>query len=194
MTPRTPSPLIVREQPPSPPPLQPTKVITKTLPPPPAPPRRVIYKRVPPLPAKPRPLIIEKWLPYKDPPERKVLYERAAQKQQATNQPRRNLILQYQPANVKIEQEIQNVGCFRVDPDVYRAQFGSTLRRTESIRQVLESIGCNPDLITSTRCQNATIRSRPNTTCFTDQQLSELITSSQSTANLKYQSTIPSHS
>ncbi|UJR15481.1 hypothetical protein I4U23_002424 [Adineta vaga] len=197
-TPRTPSPLIVREQPPTPPHIHPPQIITKTLPPQPAPPRRVIIRRLPPLPAKPRPLIIEKWLPYKQPPERPVIYERAEQTEQI-QAPQRNVILQYEPARVRIEQEIQNVGCFRVDPEMYRAQFGSTLRRTHSIRRVLEDIGCNPDIVatkTYQPCEPITqtnnIVMNDNTlqqsrTCLTDQQLSELMDSPSSNTYRQYE-------
>jgi hypothetical protein len=188
--PRTPSPLIVREQPPTPPEYQPAKVITKTLPPPPAAPRRVIIKRIPPLPAKPRPVIIEKWLPYKTTTERPILYQRA-EKTQQIRPIQRNLILQYDPPRVQIKQELQNFGCFRVDPKLYQAQHGSALRRTESIRRVLEKIGCNADLITSTgynTCYSSSSNQtnnlphydypRPSKTCFTDEQLDALIGSS----------------
>ncbi|CAF1386344.1 unnamed protein product [Rotaria sordida] len=203
--PRTPSPLIVREQPPTPPQHQPAKIITKTLPRPPTPPRRVIIKRIPPLPAKPRPVIIEKWLPYKTPPERAVIYERAQQSEQIRQIPR-NVILQYDQAKVRIEQEIQNVGCFRVDPEIYRAQFGTSLRRTDSIRKVLQDIGCNPDLITSTKYKAYCSSNRDNyllpsssspydyqkrTTCFSDEQFSELI---GSTTNINHHYDIPSTS
>ncbi len=147
----------------------------------------MIIKRVPPLPAKPRSVIIEKWLPYKTLPERPILYERAEQ-QQPTRSTQRNVILQYEPAHVRVEQEIQNVGCFRVDPEIYRAQFGSQLRRTDSIRRVLQDIGCNPDVIETTgynagdssanHTNNSSHYDYPKETtrtCFTDEQLSELI-------------------
>lgn len=114
---------------------------------------------MPALPAKPRPVIIEKWLPYKTPPERPVIYERAEQTRDTTNSSQRNVILQYEPARVRVEQEIQNVGCYRVDPELYRSQFSSELRRTGSIRKVLQDIGCNPDVINSTgynTCYSAT--------------------------------------
>lgn len=195
-TPQTPSPLIVREQPPSPPEHLPRKIITKTLPAPPSTPRRVIVKRHPPLPAKPRPVIIEKWLPYKSPGERPILYERAKTTEQTRTQ-QRNLILQYEPARVQIKQKVQNFGCFRVDPELYRAQHGTSLRRTDSIRRVLKKIGCDPDLITSTgyqtcysTTQNMQTTSssssshydhpRHSTTCFTDDQLDTLIGTSVS--------------
>lgn len=163
MIPRTPSPIIVREEPPIPPQYQPTKIITKTLPPPSTPSRQVIIKRMPALPAKPRPVIIEKWLPYKTAPERPVIYERAEQSNN-THSSKRNVILQYEPARVRIEQEIQNAGCYRVDPEVYRTQFGSQLRRTDSIRKVLQDIGCNPDIINTSTGYN---------TCYSSRQVSQ---------------------
>jgi len=147
---------------------------------------------MPALPPKPRPVIIEKWLPYKTPPERPILYERAEQFE-SNRSTQRNVILQYEPANVRVEQEIQNVGCYRVDPELYRAQFGSQLRRTDSIRQVLQDIGCNPDIITSTyhssiSNNNSSHYDYPKqttttTTCFTDEQLNELIGSSSVSNN-----------
>ncbi len=167
----------------------------------------MIIKRIPPLPAKPRPVIIEKWLPYKTPAERPILYERAGQSEH-THSTQRNVILQYEPAHVRIEQEIQNAGYFRVDPEVYRAQFGSELRRTDSIRRVLQDIGCNPDLIASTgyntsqSSSNSTNNNSPyydyprqtTTTCFTDEQLSELIDTPSQTKNQVYYKTIVSNS
>ena len=162
-------------------------MITKTLPPPPVPPRRVIIKRKPPLPAKPRPVIIEKWLPYKTAPERPILYQRAENTEHKRPVPR-NVILQYEPARVKIKQEVQNFGCFRVDPTTYRAQYGPLLRRTDEIQKVLQNIGCNTDLITSTgysSCYSSSLNQNNNfshydyprhsTTCFTDEQLDALI-------------------
>ena len=160
----------------------------------------MIIKRIPPLPAKPRPVIIEKWLPYKPPAERPILYERADPVE--VNRPtQRNLILQYEPARVRVEQEIQNVGYYRVDPELYRAQFGSQLRRTDSIRRVLQDIGCNPDVINSTG-YTSTNQSvyydcpKQTTTCFTDEQLSELIHTPASAPEQKnhvYYSTILSN-
>ncbi|CAF0801404.1 unnamed protein product [Didymodactylos carnosus] len=150
---RTPSPIIIREEPPIPPEYQPPKIITKTLPPPPAPPRRVIVKRIPPLPEKPRPIVIEKWLPYKQPQRPAILYEKAPQIQPV---PTRNIIVQYEPARVKVMREVQNVGLYRVDPATYRAQYGTQLRRTESIRQVLQNIGCGTDLINNVTVRNNT--------------------------------------
>ncbi|CAF0829720.1 unnamed protein product [Rotaria sordida] len=204
--PRTPSPLIVREQPPTPPEYQPAEIITKTLSSSPTIPRRVIIKRLPPLPAKPRPVIIEKWLPYKTTKERRVLFQRTEQIRPI----QRNLILQYESPRIKIQQEIQNFGCFRVDPKIYQEQHGSSLRRTESIRKVLENIGCNVDLLTSTgynTCYSSTINQINNlshydyprqtttttTTHFTNEQLDSLIGSSipTTTTNTEHHYDVP---
>ncbi|CAM4940937.1 unnamed protein product [Rotaria socialis] len=148
--PRTPSPIVVRERPPTPPEYQPTEIITKKLLRGPTPLRRVILRHASPLPAKPRPVIIEKWLPYKEAKERRVLYQRMQQTRPAQH----NLIFRCEPPQVKIKQKIEHIGCFRVDPKVYTAQYGSTLRRTDSIRRVLENIGCNANLLTSNGYQN----------------------------------------
>jgi hypothetical protein len=163
---------------------------------------------MPPLPAKPRPVIIEKWLPYKTPAQRPIVYERAEQSEQ-TRSTQHNVILQYQPARVRIEQEIQNAGYFRVDPETYRAQFGSQLRRTDSIRRVLQDIGCNPDLIntpghSASHSSSSSIQPtnstspyydypRQTTTCFTDEQLSELINTPSQTKNQVYYRTTVSN-
>ena len=114
-------------------------------------------------------------MPYKTPAERPILYERAEQVEQSQPSPR-NVILQYEPARVRIEQEIQNAGYFRVDPEIYRAQFGSELRRTDSIRRLLKDIGCNPNILTTTGYNTS---SEQRTTCFTDEQLSQLIATPQ---------------
>ncbi|CAF1677242.1 unnamed protein product [Adineta ricciae] len=187
LPPRTPSPIIVREEPPTPPVYQPPKVITKKLPPLPTPPRRVVIKRKPPLPAKPRPVIIEKWLPYKATPQRPILYQRAEDVDR-NRCPQRNVIVQYDPPRVHVKQKVQTFGCFRVDPEAYRAQHGPSLQSTNSIRKVLEKIGCNTDLITSTgystnystaynQNENCSHYDYPrqSTTCFTDEQLDALI-------------------
>jgi hypothetical protein len=157
---------------------------------------------MPPLPAKPRPVIIEKWLPYKKTTERPVLYQRTEKTQQ--NQPiQRNLILQYEPPRVQIKQELQNFGCFRVDPEIYRARYGSSLRRTESIRKVLQDMGFDTDLIISTgynTCYSSSLN-RTNhsshydyprqTTCFTDEQLDSLIGSSVPTTKTESHYDVP---
>ncbi|CAF3191264.1 unnamed protein product [Rotaria sp. Silwood2] len=191
--PRTPSLLIVRKQPSTSPKYQPSEMITKTLPSPPTVPRRVIIKHIPPLPVKPRPVIIEKCSSSKPTKEHRVLHQHTEQSRPI----QRNLILRYEPPRVKIKQEIQNFGWFRVDPKLYQAQHGSTLRRTESIRQVLENIGCNADLITSTgynTCYSSTTNQTNNssqydyprqTTRFTNKQLNTFIGSSIPTTTTK---------
>ena len=73
VVPRTPEPLVLREEPPPAPPRLGQKVITisgKRLPPPP---RKVVIERLPQLPAKPPNVLIERWLPYKQ-AKRRVIY------------------------------------------------------------------------------------------------------------------------
>ncbi|CAF4922979.1 unnamed protein product, partial [Rotaria sp. Silwood2] len=82
-----------------------------------------------------------------------------------------------------------------VDPKIYRAQFATSLRRTDSIRKVLQDIGCNPDILTSTGNRTYYSSNQDNyslstshydypkrtKTCFTDEELSALIDSRKNT-------------
>lgn len=94
---------------------------------------------------KPRPIIMEKRLPYKITNDRRVLYQRI----EPTRPVQRNLIVQYRSPQIKIKQEIENIGCYCVDPKLYEVEYGSTLRRTDSIRKILENIGFNANSIIS---------------------------------------------
>ena len=68
---------VLRERPPPIPPSAPEQVVEKLLPAPPPAPRRVVIERYGSNPPKPADVVIERWLPYKDPPQRRVLLERA---------------------------------------------------------------------------------------------------------------------
>lgn len=168
---RTPSPIIVREKPPIPPSYESSKAIKKPILPGSNSLRHVVIKRAPPLPTKPRPIIIEKWLPYKAKKERPVLYQRTTNTEIIHPNVHRNVILEYKPADIKVKQEFQNFGCFYVDPKVYQAKYGSSLRRSESIRKVLESVGCNPDLLSPIDYESNRCSTFKNTKAQTSQSI-----------------------
>ncbi|KAL7669038.1 hypothetical protein ACOME3_009709 [Neoechinorhynchus agilis] len=128
--PATPPPMIIREKPPQTPQNCAPKVITRNLPPPPPPPRRVIIERLPPLPPKPRSIIVERWLPYKQ-QKRRVIYQRAPQIQHPEQQ--KNLIIQWEGAQVKILKEFRNLGIAKVDPNIYVQKFGPSLCHTSAL-------------------------------------------------------------
>ncbi|KAI0986653.1 hypothetical protein GJ496_011894 [Pomphorhynchus laevis] len=141
--PSTPPPLVIRERPPqAPQPLGP-KVITRNLPPPPPPPRRVIIERLPPLPPKPRSIIVERWLPYKQ-VKRRVVYQRAPQVE--TPQSQKNLIIQWEGAQVKVQKEFRNLGISRADPNMYIQQYGPQLKPSSALPDFARSVGLPPNV------------------------------------------------
>ncbi|CAF1457366.1 unnamed protein product [Adineta ricciae] len=111
--PCTPPALIIRECPPPMLEMQEPTIIEREIPPPPLPPRQVIVERLPTPPAKPRPIIFEKWLPYEEPEDRPCIVEKAA-----TNDtpPPKNVIIQYEALEPKIQLQCVNEGISYVDP------------------------------------------------------------------------------
>ncbi|CAF3992369.1 unnamed protein product [Rotaria sordida] len=111
--PSTPPPLIIRECPPPMPALQEPTIIEREVPPPPPPPRQVIVERLPTPPPKPRSIIFEKWLPYEEPEDRPCIVEKVT-----TNEipPPKNLIIQYEALEPRIQSQCINEGISCVDP------------------------------------------------------------------------------
>lgn len=112
--PSTPPPLIIRECPPSAPDCHQPTIIDREVPGPPAPPRQVIFERMPTPPPKPRPIIFEKWLPYKEPLDRPCIVEKA--KQNSIDPPPKNVIIQYEGLEPKIQSQCIDEGISYADP------------------------------------------------------------------------------
>ena len=91
---------------------QPT-IIDREVPAPPPPPRQVIVERFPTPPPKPRPIIFEKWLPYEEPADRPCIVEKATVPEMP---PPKNLIIQYEALEPKIQSQCINEGISFVDP------------------------------------------------------------------------------
>ncbi|CAF3337246.1 unnamed protein product [Rotaria sp. Silwood1] len=111
--PSTPPPLIIRECPPPMPDIQEPTIIEREVPPPPPPPRQVIIERLPTPPPKPRSIIFEKWLPYQEPEDRPCIVEKAAINEMP---PPKNLIIQYEALEPRIQSQCINEGVSCVDP------------------------------------------------------------------------------
>lgn len=131
-------PLIIREQPPLPPPVIGKKLIRiagKRLPPPP---RKVVIERLAPLPQKPQSIIIERWLPYKQNLKRKVIF------QKVTSDPvlikPKNIIIQWQEPEIIVKQEIKYLGVIRADPLKYEKLYGDSLLKTSELPQYVKDI------------------------------------------------------
>ncbi|CAF1316214.1 unnamed protein product [Adineta steineri] len=111
--PLTPPPLIIRECPPPMPDSQEPTIIEREVPPPPPPPRQVIVERLPTPPPKPRPIIFEKWLPYEEPEDRPCIVEKACINEMP---PPKNVIIQYEALEPRIQPQCINEGISYVDP------------------------------------------------------------------------------
>lgn len=93
--------------------LQEPTIIDREVPPPPPPPRQVIVERLPTPPAKPRSIIFEKWLPYEEPVDRPCIVEKAVVNEAP---PPKNMIIQYEAREPKIQPQCINEGISYVDP------------------------------------------------------------------------------
>ena len=88
-------------------------IIEREVPPPPPPPRQVIVERLPTPPPKPRPIIFEKWLPYEEPKDRPCIVEKAVINEIP---PPKNIIIQYEALEPRIQSQCINEGISYVDP------------------------------------------------------------------------------
>jgi hypothetical protein len=139
MAPRpcTPEPLVVREIPPPMPEPIGQKIITiagKGLPPPP---RKVIIERLPPVPAKPQAVINERWLPYES-RKRRVIYQ-APQPDPVYCKPK-NVIVQWDAPNVRVEQVVKYLGIVNANPQEYITRYGETLRYAQQFPDIIRNI------------------------------------------------------
>jgi hypothetical protein len=137
----TPPPIVIREAPPEPPrPLQ-GKVITipGKIYPPPA--RKVVVEKLPPEPPKPPKVIIERWLPYGQQTQRVV--HRPAQKKPCFVPDPKNVIIEWQQADVEIRKDVKNLGISEADPRDYIQRYGSALVRSDQLPELAITYG-NP--------------------------------------------------
>jgi len=111
--PSTPPPLIIRECPPPMPDLHEPTIIEREVPPPPPLPRQVIVEQFPTPPPKPRSIILEKWLPYEEPEDRPCIVEKATFNDMP---PPKNVIIQYEAIEPRIQPQCINEGITYVDP------------------------------------------------------------------------------
>jgi len=149
--PCTPEPLVVREIPPALPQPIGQKIITisgKGLPPPP---RKVIIERLPPVPAKPQGVILERWLPF-EAQRRKVIY-RPPQPDPVYCKPK-NVIVQWDPPNVRIEQTVKYLGIVNANPTEYIKRYGETLVSVQQFPEIVRNIKHEETLAADVRQTN----------------------------------------
>ncbi|CAF0740582.1 unnamed protein product [Didymodactylos carnosus] len=139
----SPPPLILRERPPIPPQSVQSQTVIRRLAPLPVPPRSVIIERLPPLPPKPRDIIIERWIPYGRQAKRRVIVQRAAAQQYVRP---RNIIIQYEPIQVRVVRQFQRLGVQQENPHAYVARFGASLRDAQTLLQEARQAGVVEDI------------------------------------------------
>jgi hypothetical protein len=129
------------------------------------PPRSVIIERLPPLPPKPRKLvlfilfciiqshngfllgdiIIERWLPYAAVAKRKTIIQRA---EPAKEYPKpRNIIIQYEPIQVRIVRQFQRLGITQENPQLYIQRYGISLLDAQTLVQQARAAGVVEDIV-----------------------------------------------
>jgi hypothetical protein len=144
--PETPAPLVIREAPPQSPNYVESKIITipgKRLPPPP---RKVIVERLPPLPSRPQAIIIERWLPYKQ-QKRRVIFTGLKESENLVQKKERNIIIQWEPPEIKIKKDFKDLGVVRVNPKEYIEKYGSALQSINEMPDVVKEIEAQNKLI-----------------------------------------------
>jgi hypothetical protein len=110
----------------------------------PVPPRSVIIERLPPLPPRPRDVIIERWIPYGAQAKRRTIVQRAGAAQQYAAP--RNVIIQYEPAQVRIVRQFQRLGVTQASPQAYLQQYGVQLLDAGTLLQQARAAGVVEDI------------------------------------------------
>ncbi len=158
-----PPPLILREKPPQPPASVASQTVIRKLAALPVPPRSVIIERIPAAPPRPREsipiclfdhfrlisfigdIIIERWIPYGAAAKRKTVVQRAeAAKEYAKP---RNIIIQYDPIQVRIVRQFQRLGVTQENPQLYIQRYGAQLLDAQNLLQQARAAGVVEDIV-----------------------------------------------
>ena len=139
-----PPPLVLRERPPVPPPVIASQTVIRRLPGLPVPPRSVIIERLPAPPPRPRDVIIERWLQYGPQPKRRTLVQRAAPPQPYPAP--RNVIIQYEPAQVRVVRQFHRLGVTQASPAAYVQAYGAQLLDAGSLLSQARAAGVVEDI------------------------------------------------
>jgi len=90
-------------------------------------------------------IIIERWVPYGAQAKRRTVVQRAAAAQQYA-QPR-NVIIQYEAAQVRIVRQFQRLGVTQENPAAYVQRYGASLLDASTLVQQARSAGVVEDIV-----------------------------------------------
>ena len=89
------------------------------------------------MPAKPQAVINERWLPYES-RKRRVIYQ-APQPDPVYCKPK-NVIVQWDAPNVRVEQVVKYLGIVNANPQEYITRYGETLRYAQQFPDIIRNI------------------------------------------------------
>ena len=92
-------------------------------------------------------VIIERWVPYGAQAKRRTLVQRAGAAQQYARP--RNVIIQYEPVQVRIVRQFQRLGVTQANPGAYVQQYGAQLLDAGTLVQQARSAGVVEDIVCS---------------------------------------------
>ncbi len=90
-------------------------------------------------------IIIERWVPYGAQAKRRTIVQRAAAAQQYPSP--RNVIIQYEPAQVRIIRQFQRLGVTPANPQAYVQQYGAQLLDAATLVQQARTAGVVEDIV-----------------------------------------------
>ena len=90
-------------------------------------------------------IIIERWIPYGAASKRKTIVQRAAAAQQYAAP--RNVIIQYEPVQVRIVRQFQRLGVTQANPQAYLQQYGASLLDAATLVQQARAAGVVEDIV-----------------------------------------------
>lgn len=98
----------------------------------------MIVERLAPMPPRPPSIILERWLPYPK-MKRRVIYEKAAQRECVLPKPK-NVVIEWEQPEVEIEREYKHLGVSEVDPNEYKRRYGTNLVDPNKLPDFLKNI------------------------------------------------------
>lgn len=100
-------------------------------------------------------IIIERWLPYSFTTKRKTIVQRA---ETPKDYPKpRNVIIQYDPPQVRIVRQFQRLGVTQENPQEYAQRFGPSLYDTQALIERARAAGVVEDIVSCNFYLNITL-------------------------------------
>lgn len=90
-------------------------------------------------------IIIERWIPYGAAAKRKTIVQRAAAAKEY--QRPRNIIIQYEPVQVRVVRQFQRLGVAPEDPQAYLQRYGALLLDAQTLVQQARAAGVVEDIV-----------------------------------------------